>query len=297
MPISIKQIEAFAAVADLKSFRRAADRLNTTQPNISTRIAALEARFGFSLMDRTAGTVRLTARGAALLPKARAVLRELDGFVAAAGDDALFEGTLRLGVTEMVAHVWLGAFLKAFGDRFPNVAVEIDVDMSVEVSAALLDHSLDLALQNGPFSRDVTGMVPLGAHPMVWVAAPGLGVGSRKVTSADFAALPIIAHAKGSATYEGLLRHVAALGGETARIATSTNISACQRMAIDGLGATYLPRPMVEEDLAEGRLHLLDYEWAPEDLKFWARYHAESAPSYVAEAAGIAAEIAGNFGR
>lgn len=291
MSVSLKQLEAFVAVAEQLSFRRAAERLNTTQPNISARIAALEARLDLSLMERDAGSVRLTPRGAALLPKARRALADVDDFIAAAEDDALFHGALRLGVTEMVAHVWLGAFLKAFGERFPNVSVEIDVDLSVNVSEALLSHSLDLALQNGPFGRDVGGMVPLGAYPMVWVASPELAGGDR-LAGAEFAALPIIAHAKGSATYEQVVRHVAGHGGDAARIAASTNISACQRMAIDGLGATYLPRPMVEEDLAAGRLRLLDYEWAPDDLEFWARYHAESAPSYVAAAAEIAAEIA-----
>lgn len=49
--INLKQIEAFVQVADLGSFRRAADRLNTTQPNISTRIQALETQLGLSLME------------------------------------------------------------------------------------------------------------------------------------------------------------------------------------------------------------------------------------------------------
>ena len=43
--------------------------------------------------------------------------------------------------------------------------------------ALLKGDKLDLALQNGPFSRDVTGMVRLGAYPMVWIASPDLGVG------------------------------------------------------------------------------------------------------------------------
>lgn len=52
--ITLKQIEAFVAVADLGTFRRAAERLNTTQPNISNRIAGLEAQLRVSLMQRDA---------------------------------------------------------------------------------------------------------------------------------------------------------------------------------------------------------------------------------------------------
>ena len=65
--ISLKQLQAFVAVADLQSFRRAADRLNTTQPNISTRIAGLATHIGQSPMTRDAGAVRL-ARTVAKTP-------------------------------------------------------------------------------------------------------------------------------------------------------------------------------------------------------------------------------------
>jgi DNA-binding transcriptional LysR family regulator len=92
MSLDIRQILAFLAVADLGSFRRAAERLNTTQPNISARIANHEARLGLTLMERDAGSVRLTGKGKALLGHARTVAVAVDGLVAAAGDNSLFHG-------------------------------------------------------------------------------------------------------------------------------------------------------------------------------------------------------------
>jgi len=56
MNINFKQIEAFVWVADLGSFRHAAERLNTTQPNISTRISNLEEMIGAKVMERDAGS-------------------------------------------------------------------------------------------------------------------------------------------------------------------------------------------------------------------------------------------------
>lgn len=58
-------------MANLDSFRRAAERLNTTQPNISNRIAQREAQLGVVLMERDAGSVRLTRKGKALPGPAR----------------------------------------------------------------------------------------------------------------------------------------------------------------------------------------------------------------------------------
>lgn len=71
MKLNLKQIEAFVWVADLGTFRKAAARLHTMQPNISGRIAALETALDTRLMERDAGSVRLTTQGQKLLSYAR----------------------------------------------------------------------------------------------------------------------------------------------------------------------------------------------------------------------------------
>jgi DNA-binding transcriptional LysR family regulator len=73
---TLKQLEALIWVADLGSFRKAAAHLNTTQPNISARIAGLEATLGVTLMLRDAGSVQLSDKGAEILQAARRVVRE-----------------------------------------------------------------------------------------------------------------------------------------------------------------------------------------------------------------------------
>ncbi len=292
MSVTLKQLEAFLAVADLASFRRAAERLNTTQPNISTRIASLEGLLGVKLMERDAGSVRLTPRGAALLPHARHVIQSMDALLGAAGDDALFDGVIRLGVTEMVAHTWLGTFLKALQTRFPNVSVQLSVDMSVNVSEALFARVIDLALQNGPFPRVISGQVDLGSYPLIWVAAPELGVGQREMSLADFAAFTVLTHAKGAQPHEQLMQHLADNDAREVRLATSTNLAACRQMTIDGLGIACLPRAMVARDLADGALQQVRYPWTPDALEFSARFDADTAPSFVRRAAEIAGEIA-----
>ena len=60
---NLKHIEAFVLVADLGSFRRAAERLYKTQPNIFNRIAQLEVQLGLVPMERDAGSVCLMRKG------------------------------------------------------------------------------------------------------------------------------------------------------------------------------------------------------------------------------------------
>lgn len=292
MSIAIKQIEAFVAVADLGGFSRAGEWLNTTQPNISSRIAALEARLGATLIDRSGGQVRLTPVGERLLPLARKVLLDVDALIESAGNDGLFEGTLRLGVTELVAHTWLGELLKALRNRFPNVVVELRVDLSSNLSGALFDRAIDLALQNGPFQRAATGMVDLGRFPMVWVMAPDYPGPAEPVASKSLAEHTILMPARGTVPYNQIVEHFSGVPGRQLRFAPSTSLAACLQMTREGVGVACLPEAMARDWIAAGDLVVLPYAWQPDDLAFHARFDDAASSHFVREAASMAAGIA-----
>ncbi len=285
--ISFKQLEAFVAVADLGTFRRAAERLNTTQPNISNRIAQLETLLGVRLMERDAGSVRLTLRGRALLGHAREVLGAVDALIAAAGDGALFEGVLRLGVSELVANTWLLEFMQRMRAEYPAIDVELTVDLSASLSRALLARELDLTFQSGPFDRPATGSVALGASPYSWVASPALGLHGAPVGAGAFARTPVFSHARGTEPHRQLEAHFHDRQAPV-RLVPSSNIAACLAMAVKGLGIACLPEAMVAPYLADGRLAALDYPWVPDELRFAARYMPDPAPAFIHGAIAIA---------
>ncbi len=287
--ITLKQLETFVRVADLGSFRRAAERLATTQPNISARIAALEGELGQRLLERDAGSVTLTQPGRVALAHARRVLRGVEELMSATGGATRVQGVLRLGVTEMIAHTWLRHLLKALPRAYPNVLLELTVDRSQHLSTALFDRSLDLALQSGPFERRSTGAIALGRYPFIWVASPALGLDAgTDLSLGDIARFAILTHARGTFPYDQLTAHVARSGRGDVRLVTSSNLAACIQMALDGLGVACLPRAMVAGDLAAGRLIGLRYPWVPDALDFAARFDAERAPGHVAGAAALA---------
>ena len=293
MDLNLKQLQAFVWVADLGSFRRAAERLNTTQPNISARISALESLLGGRLMDRDAGSVRLTSQGQRLLTHARRVLAEVEALVEASGEAALYDTTLRLGVTEMIVHTWLREFLRVLKDRFPNLSVELTVDLSVNLERDLASRSLDLALQNGPFTVQMTGQMDLGTYPSVWVA--GRTIARAGAPLADLADYPILTHARDTWLFRQIADHFAQRRDMPARLVPSSNLAACLQMTVDGMGIAALPAAMVSRELGSGDLVRLDYSWHPEPLQFFARYDAERAPRLVAQAARIATDVAKGF--
>ncbi|MFO1088129.1 MAG: LysR family transcriptional regulator [Hyphomicrobiales bacterium] len=284
---TLKHIEAFVWVAELGTFRRAAERLGTTQPNISGRIAQLEAQLGVTLLDRDAGSVRLTPHGEALLPKARDILAAVDRFVEATGEAAIVEGVLRLGVSEMVAHTFLRPFLVAMKERYPSVDVELTIDLSKNLSQALFERDLDLVFQSGPFDRSARCTIPLGQSDYAWVAAPALAIPAHELGLDEIAAHPVLTHARGTVPFQQLDQHFRD-SGRRARLVPSSNLATCLQMALDGLGIACLPEAMVTEALAEGRLRRLNYGWTPDALQFAARYLIDPAPAYVREAAQLA---------
>ena len=181
---TLKQLEALIWVADLGSFRKAAAHLNTTQPNISSRIAGLEKTLGLSLMQRDTGSVQLTAKGAEIVAQARVVLQNADTLLNIAGRPDLHTDRIRLGVTELVAYTWLREFMRRVSDVFPNVSIELTVDLSRNLDKELASNTLDLAIQTAPFSVQTTGEIALGAYPFAWVAAHDIAVNTAPVSVA-----------------------------------------------------------------------------------------------------------------
>ncbi len=288
MSITLKQLEAFVWVAQLRSFKGAAERLNTTQPNISARIAMMEEQTDAPLFLRRFGKVELTPQGQELLPWARKVLYARDDFSTHANATRLTEGTLRLGVTEMVVHSFLRNMMGEIRKTFPNLVVELTVEMAAELEKSLAKNQLDLALMNGPFQFQAAGVV-LGEYPMVWVASPNLRLDTGEISKETLAMHPILTHARGTWVHQAIASH---FQGTAATLVPSSNLAVCQQMAVDGMGIAALPMPMVTREIAQRELILLDHDWHPAPLNFEARFSPDHPSKTVAAVAKIAAQVA-----
>jgi len=294
--ITIKHLEAFVQVADLGAFNRAADRLGTTQPNISARIATLESMLGVGLMHRDPGSVRLTAEGQDLLAHARRVLSALEDFKIASGNAALMDGVLRLGVTEMIAHTWLGDFLTRARELFPKVAVELSVDLSINIETQLAQRSLDLAFHNAPFAHSIDASVDLGAWPLIWVAAPDLVPSDcPSFAVGALASQTIITHSRGARLHDEIAAHFASVGHPSQGLVSSSNLAVCVHMAKAGFGIAAVPEPMAGTYLMDGTLVYVPYAWVPEPLQFAARFEEARAPRYIRAVAELGADVANAF--
>ena len=150
--MELRRIQYFVAVAEEAHFGRAAQRLQMAQPPLSQQIRALEAEMGVTLFQRTTRKVELTAAGARFLPRARAILAEVDDAVAEAAQvaDGML-GRIAIGFTGSATYDVLPSLVRVLRADLPGIELDIHGEMlTPDQVTALTDGSLDLGLLRPP---------------------------------------------------------------------------------------------------------------------------------------------------
>jgi DNA-binding transcriptional LysR family regulator len=141
--LDLEAVQAFVMVADLKSFTRAAEAMDTTQSAVSLKIKRLESELGRRLVDRTPRLVRLSADGNIFLGAARDLVA---AHQSAIGSFAVEQRRLTVGISHHVIGNNLPGLLKRMNASDPGLLIEMRVDESRGVLAALDDGALDAAI-------------------------------------------------------------------------------------------------------------------------------------------------------
>jgi len=145
--MELHQLRYFVAVADLRSFTRAAERCLVAQPSLSQQIIKLERELGQPLFERLGRTVRLTEAGHALYAQASSVLRSVDEIqervVAAVAPN---RGTVKVGAIPTVAPYLLPSLLKSFVKRYPEAQVALHENLTDWTVRGCLEGDLDLGV-------------------------------------------------------------------------------------------------------------------------------------------------------
>jgi DNA-binding transcriptional LysR family regulator len=145
--MQLQQLRYFLAVAEIRHFTQAADRLNVAQPTLSKQIHTLEASLGAPLFERNRGAVALTAAGETLLPLARRMVADADAARDAVQDIVgLRRGEVRLGATPSLCSSLVPALLRTFRFAHPDISLYVNEGSSQDLIADLLAHTLNLAL-------------------------------------------------------------------------------------------------------------------------------------------------------
>jgi DNA-binding transcriptional LysR family regulator len=252
MTMELRHLEHFVAVAEERSFTRAAARLHVVQSGLSVSIRSLERELQARLFDRTTHHVGLTDAGLALLVEARRTLDAADGARdAVAAVQGGVRGRLRVGIMQSLALVDLAGLLTRFHQERPRVQIipRPAPGGSAELAREVAEGRLDVAFTavSGGYPAGLS-VLPLASERMMLACAPGHPfarrdiVGLREIAGERFVDFPVGWGTRMAAdrllAAEGIHREVAV---EVADVATVIELIRA------GLGLGFLAPSLVPE--------------------------------------------------
>jgi DNA-binding transcriptional LysR family regulator len=150
----LTQLRCFVAVAEEQHFRRAAARLNMTQPPLSRQIQQLEHELGVMLIDRSSRVVKLTAAGRVFVLEARRILRLSEEAKLAARRVAQGDGgTMTLGFIPAASYDVLPRLVSFMSSEMPHVAILLKEMVTADQVEALMANRIDMGILRMPIDR------------------------------------------------------------------------------------------------------------------------------------------------
>ena len=257
-------LAAFLAIADARSFTRAAARLGTSQSALSHILKRLEARLGLRLLTRTTRSVAPTQAGERLIETLRPALDDIDARLAAL--TALREkpaGTIRVNTSEHAADTVLWPKLARFLPDYPDIHVELTIEHGfTDIVAGRYDAGVRLGEQ---VARDMIA-VPIGpSMRMAVVGTPGYFTKHKKPKLPQDLAHHAFINLRFT-TSGGLYAWEFEKDGREIKVRVEgqlafNNSALCLKAALDGFGLAFLPEDRATPHLRDGRLIRVLADW------------------------------------
>lgn len=249
-------LRVFCAVAEMKSFTAAADRLSISTAMASKHVMQLENRVGSRLLNRTSRTVSLTEPGEIYLNQVKQMLEGLDEVEAAIGNVSVVpRGILKLAAPVWVANTAFVSLLNDYSERYPDMSVDLHLGGRI---ANLVEEGFDLALRAMPSDRLDRGLVarPLAEIEFRLMASPAYLRRAGRPLDVN----GLNGHALLRYNGINLADHVLLNGhrGIAFRnILLSENETLLHLAALRGMGLVFLPKWLAGEDIQAGRLEFV----------------------------------------
>jgi DNA-binding transcriptional LysR family regulator len=247
MPLTrytLRQIEAFIAVAEVHSFTLAAARLGLTAQAVSQLVAELEGVLGFRIFDRTTRKVALSSAGRDFLSSADTLLRHVRAADSAADDVRnRASGVVRVGAPLVLAAIALPAAIREYQKKRPKVVVrvrDVPVDQLVDRVA---DGDVDLSIGPDRPAGDAVVATPLFDSAWVLWCAPSHPLARRRAALkwVDLAGVAIVAAGRDHEHSVAQMHHEAPAGTRVTPVDVVDNISTAMGIAAQGLAVTLAP--------------------------------------------------------
>jgi LysR family hydrogen peroxide-inducible transcriptional activator len=259
---TLRQLEYAVAVAEHKSFQRAARACHVSQPGLSAQIQQLEALLDARLFERDRRNVWVTAAGEELVRRARAVLEEVRGMVETAhGFTQPLRGLLRLGVIPTIAAYLLPQVLPRVRRRHPELRLQLHEGRTAELVAMLRRGELDLLLVALEAPLDGLATLPLFKDRFVVALSAKHRLALRRcLREGDLVGDTVLLLTEGHCLREQALAACQARGADGIGDFRASSLATLVEMVSGGEGVTLLPELTVAVEARRRDLALVPFE-------------------------------------
>jgi DNA-binding transcriptional LysR family regulator len=253
-----RQLQAFCAVVEKKSFSQAAEQLGVTQPAVSLQVRALEQRLGQSLLDRSGRRVEPTEAGRRLYRSAQRMLALEEQLLdEVSADDGRLTGTLAIGASTGPGAHLVPLMLCEFQREHPDLHVALSIWDTQTVIDRVVDRQLELGVVGALRRHRSLEFEPLVRDEIVLAVPPGHDAAGGTISLDELKQETLIVMQEGAGVRqvveEELRRAGLRLRGVEAKLELGLQESVKSAVAA-GYGVAFISRTAIEGELAAGRL-------------------------------------------
>jgi DNA-binding transcriptional LysR family regulator len=253
-----RQLQAFCAVVEKKSFSQAAEQLGVTQPAVSLQVRALEQRLGQSLLDRSGRRVEPTEAGRRLYRSAQRMLALEEQLLdEVSADDGRLTGTLAIGASTGPGAHLVPLLLCDFQREHPDLHVALSIWDTQTVIDRVVDRQLELGVVGALRRHRSLEFEPLVRDEIVLAVPPGHDAAGGTISLDELKEETLIVMQEGAGVRqvveEELRRAGLRLRGVEPKLELGLQESVKSAVAA-GYGVAFISRTAIEGELATGRL-------------------------------------------
>jgi DNA-binding transcriptional LysR family regulator len=260
-----RQLAAFCAVVERRSFSQAADQLGVTQPAVSLQIRSLEKRLGQQLLDRSGRRVEPTEAGQRLYRSAHRLLALEEQLLQELGEEVEGElaGRLEIGASTGPGGTVVPVVLGEFQRLHPRVHVALTVSDTQRVVEQVARRELELGVVGAARRHRGVAFEPFFRDEVVLAVPAGHRLAGKTMTPEDLKTEPLVLMQEGAGVRQviddALREHGVRLRDLDVRLELGLQESA-RAAVLAGLGATFISRGAIEGDLVSGSLAIVRVE-------------------------------------
>lgn len=254
-----RQLAAFCAVVERRSFSQAAELLGVTQPAVSLQVRALEKRLGTQLLDRSGRRVEPTEPGRRLYRGAQRLLTLESQLLeeVASGSEGDLAGALAIGASTGPAAIVVPQLLCEFQRAHPGVRVALEVHDTRTVVELVAERRLELGIVGAAPRHRGVRFEPFAHDEVVLVCPPGHRFAGRDVDVHELGSETLVVMQEGAGVRRIVEDELRRLGLRLRDLDVRLELGlqeSARSAVLAGYGVTFISRAAVEADLATGAL-------------------------------------------